>query len=581
MVSLHHSEIREMNWSLVNETGMVFAAPASAGEPQLRSPSFAERGEDGSYLIVDELGIEKQVPFRFECRTIRVDAARNVLFDTSALGISDGAGCLMSEGFMAILRRTAWELLIVSPDGEITERLGLSRFSKRMPRFVRWTRRQTFLLVFLNRSQDFDVVEIDRLGRLLWFLPSSARSVGIVGSVQWLPSDTLLIADPFRHVAVELDRQGRVVWQFGESGYPAGSFSRLANPGSALCLANGRRLIADTRNHRILVVDADGSALPIEIREASLSDPTYADETEYGHYLVCDTGNRRVIELDRQGHIVWQYGQTIASRRHLSYPRSVELTGPDRYLVADTANDRIVEIVKGEVRERACLAEPVLFWPRCVRALPGGSLLIADSRNGRILEVSPNGSVVNQLTHVRIEQELRLKDPHDVHLLANGHLLITDSPRGLVVEADWEGNVFRVIGDKGDVDLSDPHSAQALDDHRIIISDTGNHRILIVGSDGSCLQELHAVHDGDCCYRLRFPRCVEVIDDGTMVIADTGNNRVLAATVEGRFIWEFSRVPTSPLPHMKQPRWATLIKRNEVVICDHFHHRLLHVRCEA
>ena len=102
-----------------------------------------------------------------------------------------------------------------------------------------------------------------------------------------------------------------------------------------------------------------------------------------------------------------------------------------------------------------------------------------------------------------------------------------------------------------------------------------------MGSDGSCLQELDAVYDDDCCYRLRFPRYVEVIDDGTMVIADTGNNRVLAATVEGRFAWEFSRVPTSPLPYMKQPRWATLINRNEVIICDHFHHRLLHVRREA
>ena len=426
-----------MNWSLVNERGIDFAAPPLTSEPRLCSPSFAERGEDGSYLIVDELGIEKQVPFRFECRTIRVDAARNVLFDTSALGINDGAGCLMSEGFVAILRRTTWDLLIVSPAGDVIQCLELATFSKRMPRYVRWTPRRTFLLVFFNRSHDIDVVEVDRRGRLLWFLPSSAGSVGIVGSVQWLPSDTLLIADPFRHAAVELDRQGRVVWQFGESGNPAGDLSRLANPGSARCLADGRHLIADTRNHRILTVDADGSAMPIETGDEILSDPTYADETEYEHYLICDTGNRRVIELDRQGHIVWQYGQTIASRRHLSYPRSVELTGPNRYLVADTAHDRIVEIVDNEVRERACHAEPALFWPRCVRALPGGSLLIADSRNGRILEVCPDGSVLNQLTHVRFEQELKLKDPHDVHLLANGHLLITDSPRGLVVEADW------------------------------------------------------------------------------------------------------------------------------------------------
>jgi hypothetical protein len=568
-----------MKWTLLVERGIDFAATARNQESRLSFPSFAQRDRDGSYLIVDELGVEKQVPFRFGCRTIRVDTASNILFDTSGLGIDDGVGCLMDEGSMAILRRTTWELLIVSPAGDITECFDMATFSKRMPRFVRWTPRQTFMLVFFNRSRDIDVVEVDRQGRLLWYLSSSVHSVGIVGSVQWLPSDTLLIADPFRHVAVELDRQGHTVWQFGETDNPAGIRARLANPGSALCLADGRRLIADTRNHRILAVDPDGTALPIEIREECLTDPTYADETEHGHYLICDTGNRRVVELDRQGNVVWQYGQTIASRRHLSYPRSVALTGSDRYLVADTAHDRVVEIVGGVVRERACLAEPALFWPRCVRALPGGSLLIADSRNGRILETSPDGGVINQLTHIRIEQELELKDPHDVHLLASGHLLITDSPRGLIVEADWEGNVFRVIGDKGGIDLSDPHSAQALDDHRIIISDTGNHRILIVGRDGTCLQELEAIYGDSCCYRLRFPRYVEVID-GTMVIADTGNNRVLAATAEGRIIWEFSTVPTSPLSNLNQPRWAKLVDRNEVVICDHFHHRLLHVKRE-
>jgi hypothetical protein len=63
-----------------------------------------------------------------------------------------------------------------------------------------------------------------------------------------------------------------------------------------------------------------------------------------------------------------------------------------------------------------------------------------------------------------------------------------------------------------------------------------------------------------------------------MVIADTGHNRILAASPEGKFLWELSTIPDSLQPLLNQPRWVRLIGEDEVVICDHFHHRILHLR---
>jgi hypothetical protein len=37
-------------------------------------------------------------------------------------------------------------------------------------------------------------------------------------------------------------------------------------------------------------------------------------------------------------------------------------------------------------------------------------------------------------------------------------------------------------------------------------------------------------------------------------------------------------MPGSKLPNLDQPRWAKLVNPNEIVVCDHFHHRVLHVR---
>lgn len=566
-----------MTWELIREHGIQYVSlPDSRRQQQLCCPSYAARAMDGTYVIAEEWFLP--VPYCFECRTRRVDADHRIVFDSTAIGIDDGHGCLMDDGCIAIVRRTHWELVIVSPQGEIVDRLGLRACSKRLPRYARWTDKGTFIVVFNNRSFDLDIVEIDRQGRLLWYLPPAVRSIGIASSVQLLDSDRFLVSDSFRHYATEIDRDGNIVWQFGEPENPSGQEHRLSSPNSASCLADGQRLIADTRNHRILSVYPDGRARSITLPDSGLCDPNYADVLPNGHYLVCDAGNERVIQLDQQGGIVWEYGDSIAERRHLSYPRSVDLIGHNRYLVADTGNNRIVEFPDGKAEARPLCAGFDLFWPRCVRLLPSGMLLIADARNGRIVEITPDGHVVNEMCSIRSDQRSALADPHDVWLLPNGHLLVCDSSHDLILEVDWSGTVHRIIGDSGDVKLKDPHSAQQLEDGSVIISDTGNHRVLMVGTDGKCLRSFSVLRNGDSILRLHQPRYVEAGEDGTLVITDTGQNRILGCTITGQLLWEFSRVPGSKLTQLDQPRWAKLVNTDEIVVCDHFHHRILHVK---
>lgn len=552
--------------------------PADRTARLLHHPIHAERAPDGTYLIVDELGREKQVPFSFGCRTLRVDAGGRLLYDSLAHGIDDGYGCLMDDGCMAILRRTKWELLIVAPGGEVIDRLHLDTMSKRLPRIVAWTCAGTFLLVFLNRAYDLDIVEVDRQGRLLWCLPAAVRHIGIAASVQLTAADTLLIADPVRHVVLEIDRAGAVLWQFGTTKHPARSIDHLSSPGSIRRSGSGQHVVADTRNHRIMLIDADGTGCEILPHDGTLRDPLFADILDDGGCLICDTGNARVIVLDRDGYIVWSYGSEVVSRRLLSYPRSIEVTASGGYLVADTAHDRIIEIVDGRITERPFYGDPGLFWPRCVRLLPAGSLLIADARNSRIIEVAANGHVLRQLAQIDLPGMPGLQDPHDVRLLPDDRLLITDSGQDLVVVVDWSGRVHRIIGGLDSDTLKDPHSAQQLEDGSIIIADTGHHRIVVVDEEGREVREIRAIHTAASSLRLHHPRYVEVTPDATMAIADTGHNRILAATVTGRFIWELSRVPDSTMPLLNQPRWLKLISRSEVVVCDHFHHRILHVR---
>ena len=87
-----------MTWELIREEGIDYVSlPESRRQQQLCLPTYAARAADGTCVIAEERNIEKQVPFRFECRTLRVDIDHQVLFDSTTIGIEDGFGCLTGK----------------------------------------------------------------------------------------------------------------------------------------------------------------------------------------------------------------------------------------------------------------------------------------------------------------------------------------------------------------------------------------------------------------------------------------------------------------------------------------------------
>jgi len=574
-----------MGFTLIDEVGIEYGAAEAAGRgtespfPTLRYPVFAGRAEDGTTVIVDELAIEKSLHLRAWYRTLRLDRNGALLADSADWGADDAYGFLAGDS-LAILRVTQWEIALLSDAGERVDTVDLSPLSKRMPLVASPTTQRTFLVAFADVPFEVDVVEVDERGRLLWYLPHLDR-LGYPGSIQLLRNGNILVADEFCHVVFELDRDGSVVHQLGRWRDPGRRGSRLSSPRAAWEAPDGTRLVADTRNDRVLRVAPDGGVDALPQRTNDLSSPTYAVTLPDGNLLVCDAGNRRVVECDARGEVIAQYGEPPARRRWFSFPRSVETLAGGGLLVCDTAHDRVVVVQNGAHSAWPVEAAAELFWPRCARILPSGSLLVADGRNGRVLEVASSGEVLRRLDRLRLDGDRPLDDPHDVRLLANGHLLITDAPPGLVVEADWTGQVFRTIGgDNWPVTLDDPHSAQLLENGLIVVCDSGNDRVLWVGADGAVVSELRAFRSDSAWFRFSGPRYAEVSPNGVLVVADTGNNRVLAATESGNLLWELASVTGTRLPFLNQPRWAQLTTADEVVVCDHCHHRVVRLRWE-
>jgi hypothetical protein len=393
-----------------------------------------------------------------------------------------------------------------------------------------------------------------------------------------LRNNHLLVADEFHHMVMELSRDGHALWSYGRRDYPSFEAGCLANPKAACGTGEGSRLIADTHNHRVLHVSPDGLVDEIRTQDGDLCSPTFVKYLGNRNLLICDGGNRRVLQIDEHGHTVWQYGQTLGRSRSFSFPRSVQLL-EQSYLVADTANNRVVEVGDGGIRNVCTRESSGLFWPRCARRLASGSYLIADARNSRIIEVSRQGKIIKELGKADLPRDIGLRDPHDVRLLKNGHLLLVDASANVVLECDWSGKIYRIVGGPdGHLTLSDPHSAQGLADGHTLICDTLNNRVIQIDEAGAVVLELEALRAGDEYLRLFRPRYVEYAPDGTIVIADSDNNRILAASLAGELLWELKHIPDSPLKSIHRPRWVHAISRNELIVSDHLNHRIIHLR---
>jgi hypothetical protein len=567
-----------MSWQVAREIGVSYARPRRTENLPLQYPILAQRAADGSTLIVDKLGIEKSLPFWLEYRTLRVAADGHVIYDSHAHGIHDGYGCLTRDGGMALLRVSRWEVLLLSSDGRPVRTLSLAALAKLPPMLIAATDRDSLLVAFVDRLFEVEIVEIGLDGRLLWYLPASGHRFGCPGSLQRLPNDNLLIADEFCSTATEVDRNGAIVWQFGKSKDPARRPNRLSNPHFVQEQPDGQRLVADTRNHRVLAIRDRAIVETIDPRETALCCPMSASRLDNGHFLICDAGNSRVIEVDVERRVVWQFGDSAIERHGFSFPRSVESTGPDAYLIADTANDRVVEIQAGEMRVWPTPGAAQLFWPRCARLTPRGSLLVADGRNSRVVELSPTGQVLNELRRLDIEGGLSLSDPHDVRLLADQTLLLVDASLDLVAVVTWSGQVLWSAGRATGHHLRDPHSAQRLEDGSFLICDTGNSRVLVIGHGGQVISDVRMLRCGPVRFRFNRPRYAEINGDGSWLVVDTGNNRILGADSGGEDAWELLQLPGSPIGWLNQPRWARLIAPGELLVTDHLHHRVVHLR---
>jgi len=259
--------------------------------------------------------------------------------------------------------------------------------------------------------------------------------IGIDGKIEWeveckynsheihlLPNGNLLLHTAAATVT-ELTPKKEVVWKY--EARPKTGYKGRVEVHAFQRLADGNTMVAESGNRRIVEVNKDGKIVKVVPLIVEHSDPhrdtRMVRKLDTGNYLVCHEADGCVREYDEKGKMVWSYSLDLAGR-----PRSPG-HGPEGHGTE----------VFGAIR------------------LANGNTMIAGGNNNRVLEVNKDGTVVwsidqKELPHITLAWVTTL------HVLPNGNLIVgnchagPENPQLFEVTRDkkvaWTFKDFQVFG---------------------------------------------------------------------------------------------------------------------------------------
>lgn len=292
----------------------------------------------------------------------------------------------------------------------------------------------------------------------------------------------------------------------------------LLTPRAVAVGPNGERVIADTGNHRIVVVGADGALL------ATFGSLCRLGEGEVGG----------CVDPDGDGPLVLGDGQ-------FNEPWGVAVDSSGTIYVADTWNGRIQAFdMNGEFLRRwgyfnttdGTLGDPLaLFGPRGVAVDTDGNVLVADTGNKRILQFTPTGELLRQVGGGGVQLGM-FAEPTDVAVdPGDGSIFVADAWNRRIQKLDGTLQALAEwpVSSWGSQHLYYKPFVTVAGNGDVYISDPENFRILVYNSAGG----LKAAFGNFGAENNRFALPNGLAWDGStnqLLVADADNQRVQVFT---------------------------------------------------
>lgn len=312
----------------------------------------------------------------------------------------------------------------------------------------------------------------------------------------------IVIADQFNNRVIEVDPEThKVVWHFGDGSSVPGPHSIVgtndAERYGELTLISGTGIPATAPNpplpgcpdpvngcpdNRVILVNEDGKIIWQYGQDGGvpgsgpdqLNTPVAATVLPNGHFLITDQLNERVIEVNREKEIVWQYGMTGMTGSgfdELNNPNSAELLKNGHILIADENNNRAIEVDRSYNIIHTYTAGNSVSGVAFASRLKNGNTLLTDSNNSRIVEVDADDNIVWQYVTNTRPGSIMMPLPTRGVRLRNGNTLISDQFNNQVIEVNHEKNADIVftqgqiaVTGNGFDQLNGPYDAKVIGD---------------------------------------------------------------------------------------------------------------------
>lgn len=284
------------------------------------------------------------------------------------------------------------------------------------------------------------VVEVTDRGRIVWSYglgPTNFTTLSIIGvndaqrvgdhtlmAGTGIPADTVPQAPNgiVDNRVILVDKQGRIVWQYGQFGQSGLGFDLLNVPVQCTFVPD------EDHKHR-KHCDQDSSDDDHKHRRHRKH-----NNVLNGTVLITDQGNNRIIQVNHDKEIIWQYpGSNTNPSDQLSSPNSAEKLNNGHVLIADQGNNRAIIVNRQNKVVKVFTAGGTLGACAFASHLHNGHILLTDAGNSRIVEVHENDHIVWQ--YLTNAESLSIPAPLPTRglRLKNGDTIISDQFNNRVI----------------------------------------------------------------------------------------------------------------------------------------------------
>ena len=276
-----------------------------------------------------------------------------------------------------------------------------------------------------------------------------------------------------------------------------------------------------------------------------------------GNILITDQFNNRVVEIDPNGDIVWQFGN-----------------GP-----GDTSANTIVGTNDAERVGNLTLISGTGIPPGVTTNCKKSGCV-----DNRVLLVDQGGHIVWQygqfgVTGFGLNQ---LNTPVQNTFLPSGNILITDQGNERIIEVqpspNADGTIVWQYGENGVIgigpnQLSNPNAAELLANGNILISDENNNRAIeVTHTTPSTIVKTFTARGtvSGVAFASRLP-------NGNTLITDSNNSRIVEVDSHDRVEWQYftnTRPGSNPSP---LPTRAVQLANGNILISDQFNDQVIEV----